>query len=67
MKLEGLTAHSGPRGVGLYTHYQGLAHGVKLLRPIKAGQVVTWADVEIDPSRPAVLARREMEARFAVS
>ena len=43
----------------------GLAHGVRLLRSIEAGQVVTWRDVEIDPSRPAVLARREMEARFA--
>jgi predicted homoserine dehydrogenase-like protein len=43
----------------------GLAHGVTLLRSIKAGRVVTWQDVEIDPSRQAVLARREMEARFA--
>jgi predicted homoserine dehydrogenase-like protein len=43
----------------------GLAHGVTLLRSINAGQIVTWKDVEIDPSRPAVLARREMEARFA--
>ena len=44
----------------------GLAHGIKLLGPIKAGQVVTWADVEIDLSLPAVVVRREMEARFAV-
>ena len=43
----------------------GLAHGVGLLRSIKAGQVVTWQDVDIDPARPAVRARREMEARFA--
>jgi predicted homoserine dehydrogenase-like protein len=43
----------------------GLAHGVTLLRSINAGQIVTWKDVEIDPSRPAVLARREMESRFA--
>jgi predicted homoserine dehydrogenase-like protein len=43
----------------------GLANNVTLLRSIKAGQVVTWQDVQIDPSRPAVLARREMEARFA--
>jgi predicted homoserine dehydrogenase-like protein len=43
----------------------GLAHGVTLLRSIKAGQIVTWQDVEIDPDRPAVRARREMEARFA--
>jgi predicted homoserine dehydrogenase-like protein len=43
----------------------GLAHGVKLLRSIKAGRVVTWQDVDIDPDRPAVRVRREMEARFA--
>ncbi|MCH8952366.1 MAG: flagellar biosynthesis protein FlgA [Proteobacteria bacterium] len=43
----------------------GLARGAVLLRSIKAGEVVTWQDVEIDPDRPAVLARREMEARFA--
>lgn len=43
----------------------GLANGIPLLRSVKAGQTVTWQDVDIDPSRPAVLARREMEARFA--
>jgi predicted homoserine dehydrogenase-like protein len=43
----------------------GLANEVTLLRSIKAGQVVTWQDVEIDPGRLAVRARREMEARFA--
>jgi len=43
----------------------GLAHGVKLLRPVKAGAVVTWQDVDIDSSRPAVQARRQMEVRFA--
>jgi predicted homoserine dehydrogenase-like protein len=43
----------------------GLANDVTLLRSIKAGEVVTWQDVEIDPGRPAVRARREMEARFA--
>jgi predicted homoserine dehydrogenase-like protein len=43
----------------------GLAHGARLLRAIKAGRIVTWRDVEIDLNRPAVLARREMEARFA--
>jgi predicted homoserine dehydrogenase-like protein len=43
----------------------GLAHGVALTRAIKAGEVVTWQGVEIDRSRPAVLTRREMEARFA--
>jgi predicted homoserine dehydrogenase-like protein len=43
----------------------GLANDVTLLRSIKAGRVVTWQDVEIDPGRLAVRARREMEARFA--
>jgi predicted homoserine dehydrogenase-like protein len=43
----------------------GLAHGVKLLRSIKAGETVAWNDVDIDPNRPAAKARREMEARFA--
>lgn len=43
----------------------GLAHGVKVLREVKADQVVTWQDVTIDPARPAVRARRDMEARFA--
>ena len=45
----------------------GLAHDATLLRPVKAGAVVTWQDVEIDPARPAVQARRAMETRFAPS
>lgn len=45
----------------------GLAHGVRLLRSVKAGETVTWQDVEIDLGRPAAKARREMEARFAPS
>ncbi len=43
----------------------GLAHGVKLRRPIAAGQPVGWADVTVDPSVEAVRIRREMEAAFA--
>ncbi|MDH3666805.1 MAG: SAF domain-containing protein [Paracoccaceae bacterium] len=42
----------------------GLAHGIELKTPVAAGQTVTWADVEIDPDRPAVQARRQMEDRF---
>jgi len=42
----------------------GLAHGVKLLRPVAVGQPVTWADVRIDESLGAVRARREMERLF---
>ncbi len=45
----------------------GLAHGVTLLRSVKAGAVVTWKDVELDPDGAAVRARRDMEARFAPS
>ena len=44
----------------------GLAHGVALKRAMRAGEVVRWDDVEIDPSLDAVRARRAMEARFAV-
>ena len=42
----------------------GLAHGVVLTRPVGAGEVVRWEDVEFDPSSDAVQARHEMEARF---
>lgn len=42
----------------------GLAHGVTLKNPVAAGEVVTWADVEIDDTRPAVQTRRAMEQRF---
>ena len=42
----------------------GLAHKVALLRDIAAGEIVSWADVEI-PDTEAVRARREMERRFA--
>jgi predicted homoserine dehydrogenase-like protein len=42
----------------------GLAHGVRLTRPVAAGETVRWQDVEIDESRPAVQARRAMEQRF---
>lgn len=45
----------------------GLAHGVPLLRSIKAGETVRWQDVGIDTNRPAAKARRAMEARFAPS
>jgi predicted homoserine dehydrogenase-like protein len=43
----------------------GLAHNVKLLRPIKAGQSLTYADVALDDSLTAVRIRRDMEAMFA--
>jgi predicted homoserine dehydrogenase-like protein len=42
----------------------GLAHGVKLAKPVTAGRPVTWGDVEAQDS-DAVRFRREMEALFA--
>src|SRR6185437_9877838 len=43
----------------------GLAHQVKLTRAIAKDAPITWADVEIDESLPALRLRREMEAQFA--
>ena len=43
----------------------GLAHGLKLGRPVAAGSVVTFADVRVDPSDEALVVRREMERAFA--
>ncbi len=42
----------------------GLAHHVKLIRPVKDGQPVTYDDVEMDTSSAAWRLRREMEAEF---
>ncbi len=39
----------------------GLAHGAKLKRAMSDGDVVTWADVEIDEAIPAARLRREIE------
>jgi predicted homoserine dehydrogenase-like protein len=43
----------------------GLAHGVKVLRPVKKGQCLSWADVAIDTTTPAYRVRKELEAGFA--
>jgi predicted homoserine dehydrogenase-like protein len=43
----------------------GLAHGVKLRRPIAIGEPIAWPDVEIDEKDEAVRLRREMERVFA--
>ncbi len=44
----------------------GLAHHVRLLRDVAAGEVVRWADVDVEAADPlrasAVAARRQMEA-----
>jgi predicted homoserine dehydrogenase-like protein len=38
-----------------------LAHHVKLVRPVAKGQLVTWADVEVDPKDVTVAFQREVE------
>jgi len=43
----------------------GLAHGWKVLRPVAAGQALTWRDVACDEDSTAVRARREMESAVA--
>lgn len=45
----------------------GLAHNIKLLRPVKKGQSLSWADVAIDTGTAACKLRNEMEAMFAPS
>ncbi len=41
----------------------GLAHNIKVIRPVKKGQSLTWDDVQMDDSR-AYAVRREMESLF---
>ena len=43
----------------------GLAHNIKVIRPVKMGQSLTWDDVQMDNSR-AYAVRREMESLFPV-
>ena len=40
----------------------GLAHDVKVIRPVRQGQVVTWADVAMDTTTRAYQLRMELEA-----
>jgi predicted homoserine dehydrogenase-like protein len=44
----------------------GLAHNLKVVRPVKAGQSLSWADVAVDDSLQAYKLRREMEQTFQV-
>jgi predicted homoserine dehydrogenase-like protein len=37
---------------------------MKLVRPVAKGQLVTWADVEVDPKDVMTAFRREMEKAF---
>jgi len=43
----------------------GLAHGVRLVNPVRAGAPVLWTDVAVDASSDAMKLRREMELAFA--
>jgi predicted homoserine dehydrogenase-like protein len=43
----------------------GLAHSVKVVRPVKKGQSLCWSDVAMDTATPAYKVRKEMEAMFA--
>jgi predicted homoserine dehydrogenase-like protein len=42
----------------------GLAHGVKLVRPVAKGQSLSWDDVEMDTTTHAYKIRCEMEAGY---
>jgi len=43
----------------------GLAHSLKLIRPVAKDTSLTWDDVAIDTSVSAYRVRKEMEAMFA--
>jgi predicted homoserine dehydrogenase-like protein len=43
----------------------GLAHNVKVMRAVKKGQSLCWADVAMDTTTQAYRLRREMEMQFA--
>ena len=42
----------------------GLAHNVRVVRPVKLGQSLSWADVAVDETTQAYKGRREMERLF---
>jgi predicted homoserine dehydrogenase-like protein len=43
----------------------GLAHDVKVTRPVKKGQSLSWADVAMDQTTHAWRIRKELETQFA--
>lgn len=45
----------------------GLAHELKLLKDVPAGQPVRWSDVQYDPSNQAISFRHEMESVFRLN
>ncbi len=42
----------------------GMAHGIKVLRPVASGQSLSWDDVAMDAGTQAWQIRREMESAF---
>ncbi|VVD94950.1 flagellar protein FlgA [Pandoraea eparura] len=44
----------------------GLAHNLRVVRPVAKDQSLTWDDVQIDETLPAYRVRREMESMFAL-
>ncbi|HEX7891818.1 MAG TPA: Gfo/Idh/MocA family oxidoreductase [Ramlibacter sp.] len=43
----------------------GLAHDIKVVRPVKKGQSLSWSDVAMDTTTHAYRIRRELETQFA--
>ena len=56
-----------PAGISIANGYLplGLAHDVRLIRPVPDGVPVTWDDVAADETLAAYELRREIEAGFA--
>ena len=43
----------------------GMAHSVKVIRPVAKGQSLCWDDVQMDPNTGAFKIRREMESAYS--
>ena len=44
----------------------GLAPGARVVRPVAAGDILTWADVELDEASTVVKLRRQQEEQFQI-
>ena len=55
---------SGTTGINACPLPAGLAPGARLTRPVAAGEIVTWGDVELDESAPVVRLRRAQYSRL---
>ena len=42
----------------------GLSEKMKIIRPVKKGQLITWDDVQFDETNEGILLRRQMEEIF---